>query len=78
MLNQAVHTATAAYLLIAKVTYIAFLFFLHLPQLTGTTPHNRVSFPTLDSLLMPYFALVRSELEHGSITWNSVVVTDFL
>jgi hypothetical protein len=33
-------------------------------------------FSTVDSLLMLYFALVRSELEYASVDCNSVIITD--
>jgi hypothetical protein len=33
-------------------------------------------FSTTDSLLMLYFALVRSELKYAPVAWNSVTFTD--
>jgi hypothetical protein len=34
------------------------------------------SFSTSDSLVMLYFALVRSELYYASVAWNSRMITD--
>jgi hypothetical protein len=34
------------------------------------------SFSTLDSILMLYFALIRSYLEYASDAWNPVIITN--
>lgn len=34
------------------------------------------SFPIIGSILIPYFALVKSKLEYSSVAWNSAKIAD--
>jgi hypothetical protein len=51
-------------------------FFSHEIELLGLIPAPNISFFNVGSVLMLYFALVRSELECASDAWNSVTITD--
>jgi hypothetical protein len=51
-------------------------FFSHALKLLVLIRTITFSFSTLDSLLMLYFALVRSKLEYASVAWVSVTITN--
>jgi hypothetical protein len=42
----------------------------------GLIRYVTFSFPTVDSLMILYIALVRSKLEYTSVAWFSITVTD--
>jgi hypothetical protein len=46
-------------------------------KITRTNSCNYIFISTIDSVVMLYFALVRSKLGSASVAWNSVTITDF-